>query len=550
MKENAKKTARKAVGRSAGNIAKKITALLLAMLMCGCTRIPDLSMSENSESTDSTDTDTSEPVNSEYLISEFTVEKQDYAVKLNAEGGVVDIGEIVEPEEDSTEERFDGKGYVRLQSGGTLSHVLTASAPQHYRILIAARSEKGALIKLRLSETVQGTYYVTPAADGEFEEGEYDFKYYAVGSVYLTAGANALKFTAESGSADIDYIFVESADAVKSSCYNVGNSCVNPGASEAAMNLMEYLTNQYGKKTLTAQNVTVGTNAEIDAVYKETGRYPAIRTGELALATLSDEDSAERAAKDTELAVEWGKQGGIVSYVWHWYSPNSLHGTAPKDFRLKGVFDNQSLTDLSLLSADSVADMLENGLISEELAALIGDIDKVGEQLKAFNKQNIPVLFEPVPDADSGLYWWGGDAKEYKTLWTFMFDRLCVYHGLKGLIWVWNGSGIDYYPGDRYVDIIGQSFYENSKASFAGRFSALSELKTARKLQTVTACDTLPSIDYMYRDNAMWLWAAAGSGAYVITEHGVFTETYNNRTSLNYFYNHELTITLDELKVR
>lgn len=541
MKKNVKK------------IAAPLLAAAMAMAMFGCSRIPDLSLPESSESTESSDTDTSEPVNSEYLISEFTVEKQDYAVKLNAEGGVVDIGEIVEPEEpvepgEDSGEQFDGKGYARLKSGGSLSHVLTASTPQHYRIIIAARSDKGALIKLRLTETVLGTYYVPPAAVGEFKEGEYDFKYYAVDNVYLTAGANALKFTAEDGDADIDYIFVESSDPVKNSCYNVGNSCTNPGVSESAMNLMDYLSEQYGKKTLTAQNVSVGTNAEIDAIFKETGRYPAIRTGELALAVLNDEDSAERTAKDIELAAEWGSGGGIVSYVWHWYSPNALHGTAPKDFNIKGIFENQSLTDLSLLSPDEAAQLLKNGFISEELAALIADIDKIAERLKVLDERNIPVLFEPVPDADSGIYWWGGSAKEYKTLWMLMFDRLCVYHNLRGLIWVWNGSGIEYYPGDRYVDIIGQSFYEGSKSSFAGRFSALAELKTARKIQTVTACDMLPSIDYMYRDNAMWLWAAAGSGQYVITDHGAFTETYNNRTSLNYFYNHELTITRDELR--
>lgn len=529
--------------------AKKITALLLAAAMCGCTRIPDLSLPDSSESTDSSDIDNTEPVKNEYLISEFTIEQQDYAVKLNAEGGVVDIGEIVEFEEDE-DQPFDGKGYAAVKSGGSLSHVVTASTPQHYRIIIAARSEKGASVKLRLADTVQGTYYVPPADSSEFEEGDYDFKYYAVDNIYLTAGANAIRFIAEDGAVDIDYIFVESSNAVKNSCYNVGNSCANPNSSESALNLIQYLSEQYGKKTLTAQNVSVGTNAEIEAIYKETGRYPAIRTGELALAVLNDEDSAERTAKDIELAAEWGKDGGIVSYTWHWYSPNSLHGTAPKDFRFDGVFDDQSISDLSLLSGDTVLDMLDKGLISEELAALIGDIDKIAEHLKVLDKQNIPVLFEPMPDADSGIYWWGNGAKDFKTLWMFTFDRLCIYHGIKGLIWVWNGSSIEYYPGDRYVDIIGQSFYEGSKSSFAGRFSALSELNTARKIQTVTACDMLPSIDYMYRDNAMWLWAAAGSGQYVITDHGVFTETYNNRTSLNYFYNHELTITKDELKVK
>lgn len=527
--------------------AKIIIALLLTGAVCSCSRIPNYIPPDTDDSSESSDS-VSEPEvikPNEFLTSEYTVTKKDYTAKLNAEGGVFDEGELIEGEDNG---RFDGKGFVRLNKGGSLSHIVTASAPQHYRIIIAARSESGASVSLQYSDMTQGTYYIPPYDDSEFDRGDYDFKYYGVDNVYLTSGSNSLKFTVEDGTVDIDYLFVESSDKVKDSCYSVGNACVNPNASLTAVNFMQYLTELYGKKILTAQNVTIGTNAEIDAIFKETGRYPAIRVGELAMTVRTDEENMKRAEKEIELALQWSKDGGICAYTWHWYSPNSLHGTAPRDFSLDGLFDNQNVSDIAMFSDAEIKALKENDYIDEELIALLDAIDKIAEQLKKFDKQDIPLIFEPIPDADSGLYWWGNDAETYKQLWSLTFDRLCAYHGLKNLIWVWNGSNIDYYPGNQYVDIIGQSFYEKSKASFAGRFSALGNMNTARKIQTVTACDMLPNLDFMYRDNAMWLWAAVGSGEFIINENGVLVETFNNRSSLNYFYNHELTVTRDELK--
>ncbi|MBD5130401.1 MAG: hypothetical protein HDT43_10865 [Ruminococcaceae bacterium] len=527
--------------------AKILIALLLAGAVCACSRIPSYIPPDTDDSSESSESvsvpDVIKP--NEFLTSEYTVTKTDYTAKLNAEGGVVSGGEILEGEDNGI---FDGKGFVRLNKGGSLSHIVTASAPQHYRVIIAARSESGAVVSLQYSGMTQGTYYIPPYDSSEFKRGDYDFKYYGVDNVYLAAGSNSIGFTVEDGSVDIDYLFVESSDKVKDSQYTVGNAVVDPNPSLTTVDFMLYLTELYGKRVLTAQNVTIGTNAEIDAIFKETGRYPAIRVGELAMTVLTDEESTKRAEKEIELAEQWSKDGGICAFTWHWYSPNSLHGTAPKDFNLKGLFDNQNVSDMAALGENEIAALKENGYIDDNLIGLINAIDKIAEQLKKFDKQDIPIIFEPIPDADSGLYWWGNDAETYKQLWTLVFDRLCVYHGLKNLIWVWNGSSIEYYPGNRYVDIIGQSFYEKSKASFAGRFSALGNMDTARKIQTVTACDMLPNIDFMYRDNAMWLWAAVGNGEFIINENGALVETYNNRSSLNYFYNHELTITRDELK--
>ena len=97
--------------------------------------------------------------------------------------------------------------------------------------------------------------------------------------------------------------------------------------------------------------------------------------------------------------------------------------------------------------------------------------------------------------------------------------------------------------------MIGQSFYEKTDSSFAGCFGAIaSNTASGRKMLAVTACDTLPNIDFMSRDNAMWLWIAPDSGEYVIDDNGNISYLYNKKSAVRFAYNNEKCITRDELK--
>ena len=157
--------------------AKIIVALLLAGAVCSCSRIPNYIPPDADDSSGSSES-VSEPAvaePNEFVTSEFTITKKDYTAKLNAEGGLFNGGELLDGEDNGV---FDGKGFVRLNKGGSLSHIVTTSAPQHYRIIIAARSEGGASVSLQYSDMIQGTYYIPPYDDSEFDNGDYDFKYY------------------------------------------------------------------------------------------------------------------------------------------------------------------------------------------------------------------------------------------------------------------------------------------------------------------------------------------------------------------------------------
>ena len=525
----------------------KLTAIILAAAMlCGCEKIPDdpgaASVSESSVT--SSDTGGQQIIDT-VLPKEYVIVKQKYLKRFEAEKGAFNG----KARDDNGEElqNTDSGGYVELNEGQHLTQVATVTTSQFYRVIISARSKNGASIKLQIGDIVEGSYFVTPMEDEDSKED--GFGLFAVDGLYMSVGMNTLNFTVENGSADIDCIVVEDTDAVSGDLYRTGDACVSPNASEKVVELMRVLSANYGKYTFTAQNVSCGTNAEIDAVYNETKRYPVIRASELALVLKGDSYSSETIEKDLALAKEWDASGGVCAYAWHWYSPNSARGTRLGDFDIYTVLSGIDTSELAMLDDGGLNLQLENGLLTQDAASLLDDLDKLAQALKPFSDAGIPILFEPIPDGDAGLFWWGSDAESYRSLWILVFDRLVKYNGIRNLIWVWNNSDFDYYPGDEYVDIIGQSFYERSASSFAGRFGALASApQTGRKMLAVTACDTLPSIDFMFRDNAVWLWTAAYSGEYIIDAGGNYSETYNKRAALRHLYNNEKCITRDELK--
>lgn len=524
----------------------KLTAIFLAaaMLFCGCEKIADesgtSSVPESSvTSSDNTSASVPERNKDSYRPAEHSIIRRSYTVRLEAEKAATDgtarnmQGGLL---------TGDGEGYVSLNKGQYFTQVPTLMSSQFYRVILMARSQTGATISLSVGDTPEGSYYIPK--DTETNE----FGLYAVDCLYMSVGMNALKFSVENGTAEVDCIIIEDSDSVSSSAYDVGGVCVTPNASVKTLSLLQLLTNKYGDAVFAAQNVSCGSNAEIDAVFIETKRFPAIRTSELALALKDDPRSADIMNDELDLAKKWSADGGIVSYVWHWYSPNDTRGTGAGDFDLAAALDGVDPSELALLDENAIQLQLDNDLLSHNAAALVKDLDRLAETLKPLADADIPIIFEPIPDGDSGLFWWGSDAESYKALWELTFNRLTKHNGLKNIIWVWNNSDFELYPGDSYVDIIGQSFYESTTSSFAGRFGALAaDTRTGRKAIAVTACGTLPGIDNMSRDNAMWLWVALDSGEYTIDSSGRLSEKYTKKSALRVMYNNEKVITLDEL---
>ena len=517
---------------------KRLTALAAAAMLCGCSAVPDRDMTATAAPTAegsaeiTAEADETRP--EEVPTKKYPIENAEFFEKLNAEGGAFE-GNV------RTDGEFDGKGYIVLDEGMKLQHIVSPKTSQHYCVAIAAHSYSGAVVRLKTVNEVVGAYYI-PATE------EAAFSMFAVDNIYLTAGADVLTFEVISGSAALDYINVTNSSQVSIDVYDVSRTCVGSSTSVSALGLMRFFADNYGKRVITGQCVSPGSHAERDAVAAETGRYPAIRTGDLMYSTTAVyEMNREVADKEIELALEWGRNDGIVSFGWHWYSPvgKPAYYADSADISISGILPER---DISMADDEELSVLLESGFITAEAAALVRDIDAVAGVLVQFRSEGIPVVFQPLPDGDSDMYWWSGDPESYKTLWRLVFDRLDKYHSLNNLIWVWNGSSVDYFPGESYCDMIGQSFYENSPSGFAGRFSALASMSgETPKMLAVTACDRFPSPDLMNRDNALWLWFSIASGSAIIDSSGELSEKYNSWQSLHDAYNGTLCLTLDEL---
>lgn len=506
-------------------------------MLGGCSAIPDKVIPEEStsESTETNEADNAPVTYNELDPVTYGISRDDVLTKLNAEGGVFD-GVV------RSEGEYDGNGYILLEEGKQLTHIAEIPSSQHYRLIIAAHSYGGAALNIAGADGNLGMYYIPP-------KEEHGFSHYAIDHIYLARGPALLKITAVKGAASLDYILVEDSSAASDTCYRTAVSVVGKNTGINTISTMKFLSDSYGKRILTAQNVTPGTNTEIDAVFSQTKRYPAMRCGDLMYSSaFAGEENAEKAENEIQLALEWGRQGGIISMGWHWYSPveyGSDYYSANTMFDLSSAVTEERIATASI---EEIEGLHNSGRISDSCLLLIQDIDRVAKVLTRFRKEQLTVVWQPIPDGDSDLYWWSGDPEAYKWLWELMFKRLNEHHGLNNLIWVWNGTDPDYYPGDELFDIIGQGMYNNSYASYAARFAALAHLSdTDTKAVAITGCDRMPDPNFLNRDNAMWMWIAPAAGDITLNTDGSYNETYNNWQRLNDIYNARLCITRDEL---
>lgn len=434
---------------------------------------------------------------------------------------------------------YSGKGYIQLIPGEYEDFEIEVTASQWYRITlgICAGNATVSIGEAKEGGAVYGALYIREAVN---------FRNFSMDGIYLTKGKHTIRIQSVSGYAYLDYISIDDSPALGDYEYSSPRGLVNKEASTSAIKLMSYLSENYGKKVLTGQACTINSNLEIAAVYEVTGRYPAIRAGDLARYSRYYDGVGKGQNKEIELALEYAKRGGIVYFGWTWYAPGEeshylAHGT---DFKLdKAVSDY----DIANLTPENLDILYRDGTISKECLELMLDIDAVAEALKVLKDADVPVLFAPLSQAASGLYWWG-DAKPASIIWLWqvMVERMNTYHGLNNLIWVWSGGLGEIYPGDSYVDLIGEAIHSTGPYSESVRFSNATRYSIQNKGIAMTETAFIPDPDILYRDNALWLWTTLWSGETIVNSDGTLSGQ-NSKEALMKAYWHSLTITLEEL---
>ena len=112
---------------------------------------------------------------------------------------------------------------------------------------------------------------------------------------------------------------------------NKMQKAANKHISHSAQNLLDYLSEIAGNKIITGQHTQTNPMEEIDYIYEQTGKCPALRGFELlgyspninyndASAECLTEVFENQDTLDT--ALEWAKKtNGIVTFTFHWFSP-------------------------------------------------------------------------------------------------------------------------------------------------------------------------------------------------------------------------------------
>ena len=380
--------------------------------------------------------------------------------------------------------------------------------------------------------------------EGEFTCAGEAFEDCTVRSVWLTEGSHAVTVSKSWGWIWLDKLTVASAEGIPDSVFDVSPVLSNPNANAETQRLFAYLCECYGKVTLAGQHCEYGTiGMECHTIYQVTGKYPAVIGFDLMGYSPARREHGGSPGNAVEQAIKFHEQGGIVTFCWHWNAPNQYlkDGTDDGNPRWWGGFYTRN-TDFDIGA-------VMNGSDPEGKALLDRDIAAIAEQLLRLQEAGVPVLWRPLHESSGGWFWWGAKGAEpFKQLWIYLYNELTYTYGCNNLIWIWNARYEDWYPGDEYVDVIGEDVYAdphdyNAQSSL---FYTVMSVPETPKLLALTEVGVVPDIDEMIATNARWLWFNTWGGDYVYSK-ARYSEKYTEAALIKKVYDSEYVITLDEL---
>lgn len=348
------------------------------------------------------------------------------------------------------------------------------------------------------------------------------------GKIKLLDYNNKIKITPNWTYFSIDYIeIVPNTDPEIP--FNLAANLVTPSPSTQAVNLYNFLKNNFQTKIISGTMAAHSTNInEATWVHDQTGKWPALTGFDFIDHTWLDQNWVEYSTPIT-LGTDWWANNGLVAISWHWRDPLTKSGS---------FYTNETTFDVSKVSDPN----------SDEYKAMIVDLDTIAGYLREFKNANIPVLWRPLHEAAGGWFWWGAKgAAPCKALWQLMFDRLVNYHGLNNLIWVWttntSSDALDWYPGDNYVDIIGMDIYpgENQHGSQYIEFDKAKEIFGGKKILTLSECGSVPDPALMMEYGDTWSWFMPWNGDFTRSD------AHNGTNWWNKFFSYDFVITRDKM---
>ncbi len=220
----------------------------------------------------------------------------------------------------------------------------------------------------------------------------------------------------------------------------------NPRANSKAKAILLYLQSlepRTDKRLVSGQFSNFGAGANVRLVteiHDKTGHWPGLLGADYA------GQGGISPGAPNKAAIAYWNEGGLVTISAHLYDParTNQDGGGLRD---TGV-------DLETLLATN----------TETHVRWMHELDRVADGLQELKEAGVVVLWRPFHEMNGGWFWWGGhDPETFIKLWRQMFDYFSTTKGLDNLLWVYapnHGTNTAaYYPGDRYVDLVGLDAY-------------------------------------------------------------------------------------------
>lgn len=431
---------------------------------------------------------------------------------------------------------YKGKGYVtNISTEEDWSREIELTDSQYYDLTITVASDVPCVNGI----AVNGKKLQDFSASGSGKFEKVTFK-----NIYIEKGKTAISVIPVDGGLDVDCLTLTASEDISKLDLTISKPALsNKDSDYNAKALYQYLCESYGKQVLLGQHDTIGTSAETDMIYKTTGKYPAIRFGDLMLATEKDSITTDT---EMNIAMDWASKDGIVGYMWHWAAPDDKreYYADQTDFDIKKAVTKENIAELSL---EDIKKLQKDGKVSKECVAVVQDIDTVSEKLSTLRDEGIAVLWRPLHEASNGDFWWGNDKEAYKWLWKLMYERQTKYHKLNNLIWVWSAQNADWYVGDEYCDVLACDVYDDGNKDAQVNIMLFLQSISKNKPIAMSECGSFPDIQSIADEKAMWAFIGQWGGNYLMTDDGKLAEENNTAAELIKMYNNNLTLTRDKL---
>ncbi|MCF0225492.1 MAG: T9SS type A sorting domain-containing protein [Fibrobacter sp.] len=397
-----------------------------------------------------------------------------------------------------------GGKYVKMNEGN-LTFAVNVEAAGNYAVTVHYMNNYGTS-KINNLEANGNSAAVTfeETEKGAFADVETVLK--------LKEGPNTIAITKSWGWIDVDYISIEPFQAKS---FTLCSAPVTAKATPSAIKLYNFLTNNFQKKTISGvmtgnmDAYTIGDatqHEDVQAVYKASGKYPALVGVDLMNATGGNSDGSwfvEYNDKAMDIAKSIWKKGGIPAITWHW-SPGEE--TA---FYVKGANDNY--TDFDFTQA-FVKGTTNWDTLSTTYKTLVGDIDKVSKHILALQEEGVAAIFRPLHESGGNWFWWSTHTgKQFAALYQLVYERMVFRNGVNNLIWDFNpqdASKISWTPGENYYDVLSVDIYNkaNDNQSNASAFVDFTNKGGTNKIIALSENGPIPDVAKMHEDQAVWSW--------------------------------------------